>query len=281
MRSRQSLWQLVEHDLVRHETLPIEVTRMSFANKVILITGASSGIGAHAAVTLAKKGASVVLVDLNAERLKEVHEQIKSNGCHDPLTIVADVTTDAERIIRETIEHFGKLNVLINNAGVFLRGNIMNTDMADFDRVMNVNVRGAVQMIKSAVPHLEKTKGNILNVSSISGIRMRRDSYVYGISKAALNHLTKSCALDLAPNGIRVNAINPACVRTTLYENNEGITSEQADQFFEKFKKTYPAGRAGEVTDTTSAIEFLISDSASFFTGVLFTVDGGAILAGQ
>lgn len=78
-----------------------------------------------------------------------------------------------------------------------------------------------------------------------------------------------------------MNAINPACIRTTLYENNEGITPEQAVQFFERFKKTYPAGRAGDVTDTTSAIEFLISDSASFFTGVLFTVDGGAMLAGQ
>lgn len=195
--------------------------------------------------------------------------------------IVADVTTDAEHIIDETIKHFGKLNVLINNAGVFIRGNITNVDMTDFNRVMNTNLRSTVQMIELAVPHLEKTNGNILNVSSITGIRRRRDPYVYGISKAAINHLTKSCAVDLASKGIRVNAINPGCIRTTLYENNEGITSNQANEFSEKFKQTYPLGRAGETTDTTSAIEFLISDSATFITGVLFVVDGGAMLAGQ
>lgn len=254
---------------------------MSFVNKVILISGASSGIGAHAAVSLAKKGASVVIVDRNKERLHQVSDRIKNDGSPDPFAIVADVTTDAERIITEAIEHFGKLDVLINNAGVFIRGNITTVDMADWDRVMNTNLRSVVQMTKLAVPHLEKTKGNILNVSSIAGIRMRPDSYVYGISKAAVNHLTKACALDLAPKGIRVNAINPAAVRTTLYEHNEGITPERAVQYFEKFKHTYPAGRVGEVTDTTAAIEFLIADSASFFTGVLLTVDGGAMLAGQ
>lgn len=254
---------------------------MSFVNKIILITGASSGIGAHAAISLAQKGAHIVLVDRNNDRLRQVHERIVNDNLPTPLSIVADVTTDAERIIRETIEHFNKLDVLINNAGIFLRSNIVNIDMADFDRIMCTNFRSAVEMTKLAVPHLEKTKGNILNVSSIAGIRMRRDSFVYGISKAAVNHLTKSCALDLAPKGIRVNAINPAAVRTSLYENNEGLTSQQANVYFEKFKHLYPAGRIGEVTDTTAAIEFLISDSASFLTGVLLAVDGGCMLAGQ
>lgn len=174
---------------------------MSFVNKVILITGASSGIGAHAAVHLAKKGASIALVGRNEKRLIAVSEEIKSAGSPKPLVVVADITTDVERIIEETVNHFGKLDVLINNAGILSRNSIENIDLSEYDRIMNTNVRSIIHLTKLAVPHLEKTKGNILNVSSIAGFRIRPNSLAYSISKAAVNQLTKSAALDLASKG--------------------------------------------------------------------------------
>lgn len=254
---------------------------MSFLNKVILITGASSGIGAHAAIHLAKKGGSIAMVGRNQERLNAVSEQIKSDGSPDPLIIVADVSTDAERIINETIKHFSKLNVLINNAGLLSVNSIENIDMNEFDRVMNTNVRGVVHLTKLAVPHLIKTRGNILNVSSASGVGVKPNSLAYCISKGGINQLTKSAALDLASKGIRVNAIVPAAIRTPIFEKGFGMSSEQADEFIEGIKKMYPLGRIGEVIDTSSAIEFLIGDSASFLTGVLLPVDGGSLTAGK
>lgn len=254
---------------------------MSFTDKVILVTGASSGIGAHAAVHFASKGGKIAMVGRNEKRLNDVSNEIKTAGSPDPLVIVADVTTDAERIITETINHFGKLDVLINNAGIISKNSIENVDMDEYDRIMNTNVRSLVQLSKLAVPHLEKTKGNILNVSSAAGLRVKPNNLVYCMSKSAVNQLTKSAALDLAPKGIRVNAINPVAIRTPIFETNFGTTPEQAQAFFDSFKTIYPVGRIGEVTDTSAAIEYLIGDTASFITGALFPVDGGALTAGK
>lgn len=159
--------------------------------------------GAHAAESLAKKGASVALVGRNAERLNEVVERIKNAGSPTPLVIVADVTVDAERIINETVNHFGKLDVLINNAGIYSKNSIENIELDEYDRIMNTNVRSVITITKLAVPHLEKTKGNVLNVSSAAGLRVKPDCFAYCISKSALNQLTKSAALDLASKGIR------------------------------------------------------------------------------
>ncbi|XP_031631996.1 uncharacterized protein LOC116346199 isoform X1 [Contarinia nasturtii] len=253
---------------------------MSFANKVIIITGASSGIGAHAALHLATKGASVSLIGRNEKQLNEVCEQIKSAGAPTPLVIVADVTKDAQRIIDETVNHFGKLNILINSAAVSRKYNAENVDMADYDWIMNTNVRAIVELMKFAIPHLEKTKGNILNVSSIAALRIRPNSYVYSMSKAAVNQLTKSAARDMGPKRIRINAICPGVIRTPIFEKSWGWKSEQVDQFYNDEGKLYPVGRVGDVTDTSAAIEYLVGDSAAFLTGTILTVDGGAVIAG-
>lgn len=254
---------------------------MSFVNKVILITGASSGIGAHAAVHLAKKGGSIALVGRNSERLNTVCEEIKNSGSPNPLGIVADVTVDAERIINETINHFGKLDVLINNAGILSVNSIADIDLAEYDRVMNTNVRSVIELTKLAIPHLVKTKGNILNVSSASGVGVKPNSLAYCISKGAINQLTKSAALDLASKGIRCNAIVPAATRTPIFEKGFNFSEHQVNEFIEAISKHYPLGRIGEGSDTSAAIEFLISDSAAFLTGVLLPVDGGALTAGK
>lgn len=173
---------------------------MSFEKRVVLITGASSGIGADAARVarhLGKQGANLAIVGRNEQRLNQVAEQIKNAGSSAPLVIVSDVTKDTERIVSETISHFGKLNVLANNAGIALRDNICELKMSD----------------KLCIPHLEKTKGNVVNVSSIAGLKSVPQNCSYGITKAALDQFTKSCALDLASKGIWVNSINSAVIR--------------------------------------------------------------------
>lgn len=182
---------------------------MSFTGKVVLITGASSGIGADAARHLAKSGANVAIVGRNETRLNAVADEIKQLGLATPLAIVADVTKDSERIVNETIGQFGKLDVLINNAGVVTYDNIVDVKQSEFDRIFGTNVWSAIELTQRCVPHLEKTKGNVINVSSVAGLKALQNSISYCISKAALDQLTKCSALDLAPKGIRVNAINP------------------------------------------------------------------------
>lgn len=253
---------------------------MSFNGKVILITGASSGIGADCARHLAKLGGIVAIVGRNEKRLNEVAEQIKKNGSPTPLAIVADVTQDAQRIIDDTIKHFGQLDILVNNAGILTMDNVSESfNIEEFDRIWNTNVRSVAILIHLAVPHLEKTKGNIVNVSSIAGLMSVADSLSYSMSKSALNQLTKCCAIDLASKKIRVNAINPAMIRTPIFEAL-GLDSTGTEKLFENSVGQYLVGRIGEVSDTSAAIEYLASDSASFLTGLLLPVDGGATTTG-
>lgn len=182
---------------------------MSFNGKVILITGAGSGIGADAARYLAKSGAKVAIIDRNAKRLHEVAEEIKKSGLSAPLPIVADVTTDTKRIVNKTITHFGQLDVLINNAGIPISDTVVGVNLSEFDRVFDVNVRAAINLTKLCVPHLEKTGGNIVNVASICSLRPVPALMTYCMSKAALIQFTKCSALDLAAKKICVNGINP------------------------------------------------------------------------
>lgn len=253
---------------------------MSFTEKVILITGASSGIGADCAKNLAKLGGKLALVGRDEQRLNNVADQIKAAGSPTPLIIVADVTVDSERIINETIQHFGQLNILINNAAILTKNNIETIDLADYDRIMDTNVRSVIALTKLAVPHLEKTKGNILNVSSAAGLRPKANVLAYCISKSAISMFTKCTALELAPKGIRVNGICPVTIRTPIFETS-GYVADDTNEFFDSFKNIYPVGRVGEVSDTSYAIQFLVDDAASFFTGMLLSVDGGALTAGK
>ncbi|XP_031640252.1 uncharacterized protein LOC116352096 [Contarinia nasturtii] len=218
--------------------------KMSFANKVILITGASSGIGADAAVHLAKKGASIAMVGRNQENLNSVSDKIKSFGAPNPLIIVADVTT-GERIIEETVTHFGRLDVFINNTGIVAPYSIQTIKLHEFDRIINVNVRSAIHLSQLAVLHLAKSKGNILNVSSVYSTVAKANTLAYCISKAAMDQMTKCAALYLASKGIRVNAINPAHIRIPIVETGFGMTPQQVKKYFGSMEKLAPLGRIG------------------------------------
>lgn len=251
---------------------------MSFTGQVVIVTGGSSGIGADAAHHLAKLGASVAIIGRNELRLNAVAEQITQAGSPKPLAIVADVTKDAERIINDTIKHFGRLDVLVNNAGIVDSDTVIDFDVANFDRILDTNLRSAMILTSLAAPHLEKTKGNVVNISSVAGIKALGIYMSYCISKAGLDQFTKCAAITLGPKGIRVNSVNAGLIRTPIFETL-GVTEGNTEQFFKDRSKDYLVGRIGEVSDTSSAIAYLAS--APFITGVLFPVDGGSLCSGQ
>lgn len=251
---------------------------MAFADKVIVLTGASSGIGAYSAVELAKENALLVLVGRSAEKFEKVVERIKETGAElEPLVILADVSIDAERIIEETIERFGRIDVLINNAGFGVMADIEGTNLEDFDRMMATNVRGAFELAQRALPHLIESQGNILNVSSIVGIRPFVGCTAYCLTKSALDHFTSCAALGFAPRGVRVNSINPGFIDNEFHV--EAIESGCYEQTRDAFLKIHPIGRVGQNVDIYNAIKFLIDNEvAGFITGAILPVDGGACL---
>lgn len=248
---------------------------MSFIGKVVLITGASSGIGAACAEYYAKEGALLALVGRNAEKFDRVIEKIKENGIdEEPLVILADVTTEAERIISETIEKYEHLDILINNAGVLIRGSFETMQLDDFDLMMATNIRSAVELTKLAMPYLIVTKGNIANVSSAAGLIAAENAIAYSMTKAAMNHFTKCLAIGYAEQGVRVNAICPGyIVDTDLYGDDR--ESAELVGAAEYMAKAHPLQRNGSTEDCVNAIAFVTKDSASFVTGIFLRVDGG------
>lgn len=215
------------------------------------------------------------IVGRNQKRLNEVAEQIIIQAdSPKPLPIVADITHDAQRIIDETVNHFGQIDVLVNNAGIFRADSVHEFNVTEYDNVMETNLKSAIILTNLAVPYLEKTKGNIINVSSDAGLTAYGTYLSYCISKAGLDQFTKCAAIALAPKRIRVNSINPADIRTPIFAS----IGVKPDEYYEKVKDWYLVGRVGEVTDTSAAIEFLATQS--FINGIQLPVDGGLTCSG-
>jgi NAD(P)-dependent dehydrogenase (short-subunit alcohol dehydrogenase family) len=247
---------------------------MNFAGKVVLITGASSGIGAETALHFAKYGASLSITGRNEDNLKEVAKKCQELGNTKIHVIVADVTKDSKMIIESTINTFGSLDVLVNNAGILLMGTIENTSMEQYDNIFNVNVRAVYELTMLAVPHLVKTKGSVVNVSSVCGLKSFSGALAYCMSKSAIDQMTKCIALELAPKQVRVNSVNPGVIITELQKRG-GLNEEAYDKFLDHSKETHPLGRPGNVEEVAETIIFLASDKASFITGTNLPVDGG------
>jgi len=246
--------------------------------KVAIITGASSGIGRAAATEFVKRGISVVAVGRNEADLASLRgETRESMGALK--THLADVTefTQIDRLLAETVEHFGRLDILVNAAGIIKGGNIENTSIDEWDRMMNINVRSVFYVMQKCVPHLEKTKGNVVNVSSVTGLRSFPNVLAYCVSKAAVDQLTRCSALELAPKGIRVNAVNPGVVVTNLHRRS-GMTEADYEKFLANAKNTHPIGRAGEPAEVADLIYFLASENAKWITGATYSIDGGRAL---
>lgn len=246
---------------------------MSFLGKVVLITGSSSGIGAATARRLAKQGASIALCGRNTDNLNAISKEIGVEKTH---VVAGDITQEADtkRIFNKTIEKYGKLDVLINNAGILETGTIENTSLEQYDRVMATNVRSIYHLTMLAVPHLIKTQGNIVNVSSVNGIRSFPGVLAYNISKTAVDQFTRCVALELASKNVRCNSVNPGVTITNLHKRG-GMNDEAYAKFLEHTKTTHALGRAGQADEIAAAILFLASDEASFITGANLPVDGG------
>lgn len=246
---------------------------MSFSGKVVIVTGSSSGIGAAAAIYFSKLGAKVTITGRNEERLLET----KTKCINEVLSITADVNLEIDRakIIDETVKRYGKIDVLVNNGGIGENGDILTTTLDQYDDVMNTNVRSVFHLTQLAVPHLVKTQGNIVNISSVAGPRQFTNILVYCMSKAAIDQFTKCVALELAPKNVRVNAVNPAFIVTNFHKRL-GMDDEDYEKFKERAKETHALGRAGTVDETSKAIAFLANnEESSFITGTCLLVDGG------
>lgn len=243
--------------------------------KVVIVTGASSGIGRATAGIFASKGATVVAVGRNEKELTLLASEVTSKkGSIKPL--LADVTemTQLERIVSETVHNHSKIDVLVNSAGIIKNGNIENTSLDDWDKMVNINLRSVFVLMQKAAPYLAETKGNIVNVSSVAGTRSFPNLLAYCVSKAAIDQLTRCSALELAGKKVRVNAVNPGVVVTNLHKRG-GVDEDAYKAFLEHSKETHPIGRVGEPIEVAELIYFLASEKAGWITGATYEIDGG------
>ncbi|MFB5189148.1 SDR family NAD(P)-dependent oxidoreductase [Alicyclobacillus fastidiosus] len=246
--------------------------------RVALITGSGSGIGRAAAIMFAKEGAKVAVVDLDLLAAQETARRITSGGGQ-AVAIRCDVSDaqDVESAVKQAVEHYGKMDILFNNAGVVLPKYLEAVEEAEWDHLFDVNVKGCFLFVKYSLAHIRATKGTILNMGSMTGLAGQRKNPVYSATKGAVIALTRSLAVDLAPEGVRVNAICPAGVLTPLLEN---WFSQQAnpDEFRRGQDLSHLLGRTATPDEIASVAVFLASDEASFITGQAIPVEGGATL---
>lgn len=246
---------------------------MKLKNRVAIVTGAASGFGAEIARQYVAEGAKVAVADIDAAGAKAVAAQLGEAA----IAVACDVSkrADVDAAVAATLARFGRIDIAVNNAGFTHRNQpLLDVDEATFDRVFEVNVKSIFHMVHAVVPLMRRQKGGvILNVGSTAGMRPRPGLTWYNASKGAVNLMSKSLAVELAPDNIRVNAICPVMGATGMLEAFMGMPDTPENR--SRFIATIPMGRLSEPRDIARAAVFLASDDARFVTGVEFPVDGG------
>ena len=238
--------------------------------KAAVVTGASNGIGRATALLFAAEGARLIVNDVEPKRLEELHAQIKASGS-EVHSVIGDVsrTEDARAMIDASVTHFGRIDVLVANAGIIPELDLLQATPEDFDHVMAVDGRGMFLTCKFAAEAMLKTGGGaIVCLSSISGEAGQKGQAVYGPAKFVASGITKHLAVELATRGIRVNAVAPGTIATEAVK-------KLSEAYISGIKAMHPIGRLGQPEEVAQAILFLASDDASFITGVVLPVDGG------
>jgi len=253
--------------------------------QLVIVTGASSGIGRATALRFARAGAAVLAVGRNEAALTEVAAAIEKEGGR-PAVLATDVTEASapDRIVAAALERFGGLTTLVNAAGIIGSGSVETTTDAQWDEMMDINARAPFRLMRAAAGALtaasltrgagQSSGGSVVNVSSVTGLRAFPGVLAYCVSKAAVDQLTRCAALELAPTGVRVNAVNPGVVVSNLHRRG-GMDEESYAKFLNRSRETHPLGRPGEASEIADLIFFLASDAAAWITGETISIDGG------
>ncbi|WP_369018957.1 glucose 1-dehydrogenase [Thermatribacter velox] len=249
---------------------------LGFVGKVVVVTGAGAGIGAETARKFSEEGAKVIVADVDPVRGERVVKEIREkNG--DALFVETDVSSleSVNNLFNEVVSHFGKVDILVNNAGIYAKGDILSFEEETYQKIMSVNVKGVLLCSKRAAEEMVKHKnGVIVNVASEAGLVAIANQMLYNLTKAAVISITKSCAVDLAPYGVRVNCVCPGTTYTPLVEN--ALSKEQDPVAVrKKLEESRPLNRLGDPTEIATAILFLASPKMGYATGAVLSVDGG------
>ena len=254
---------------------------MPFEGKVAIITGAGSGIGEATAKRFVSQGAKVVIADWNAAEANRVANEINLAlpGYESALAVQADVSSEqhVKLLVQRTLSAFGSIDILFNNAAVVLAKEMEDITETEWTRTLDINLKSVYLMIKYCIPEIRKSRGSIVNMSSLNGLLGQRQNPVYSATKGAIVALTKALALDYAKDGVRVNCICPAGVMTPLLEEWIGQQPDQAATV-QALTDMHPLGRCAATEEIADVVLFLASMQSNFITGIALPVDGGASL---
>lgn len=252
--------------------------QLEFQNKIALVTGGAMGIGSAVAKLLAKRGAKVLIVDRAKDEGNKMVSVIKSNGGKTEF-FKADVSNSKNcyAAVNKIIDLYGKLDIVSNNAGIQRYGTVESTPENEWDEVMNINLKSVFYICKFAIPYLKKTKGSIVNMTSVQAFATQRGVAAYTTSKHALIGLTKSMAIDFARDGVRVNCVAPGTVDTPMLKFAASL-DPNPQSVYDACINMHPLGRIANPQEVAEVVAFLASDRASFVTGACYLVDGGLLL---
>jgi NAD(P)-dependent dehydrogenase (short-subunit alcohol dehydrogenase family) len=249
---------------------------MSFEGKVAVVTGAGTGIGLATALAFSEKGAYVGIVDLDQQAGSKAVDQCLASGKQAIfLNCNVAVTAGVDRMVAQVLAKWGRIDILVNNAGIYIQGDITKTAPSDWERIMAVNLTGAFLCIQAVIPiMIQQGGGVIVNVGSEAGLVGIGNQVAYNVSKGGIIALTRSCAVDFAPQGVRVNCVCPGTTETPLVQ---AAVQRAADPIAarRKLEQVRPLNRLGKPEEIASAIVYLASDEAGYATGSILSIDGG------